>query len=218
MDLSNIDWRALLLGYPVLLLALTVHETAHAWTADRLGDPTARLMGRVSLNPIAHIDIVGTVIFPILAFITHIPLIGWAKPVPVNPLHLRHPSRDDMLVSLAGPASNLLLAFLMFFLYVALKLSGAFSAIPPNFAEPVLRIVVLGVYINVLLCVFNLVPIPPLDGSHVLEHFLPYGARESYQRLGAFGYLIIMFLFATGILSIIIQPALWVVSLLFHLV
>ncbi|MCI0481535.1 MAG: site-2 protease family protein [Candidatus Dadabacteria bacterium] len=218
MDLSNIDWRALLLGYPVLLLALTVHETAHAWTADRLGDPTARLMGRVSLNPIAHIDIVGTVIFPILAFITHIPLIGWAKPVPVNPLHLRHPSRDEMLVSIAGPASNLLLAVLMFVLYAVLKLTGVFTAIPPNFAEPVLRLMVLGVYINVLLCVFNLVPIPPLDGSHILENLLPYSARESYQRLGAFGYLIIMFLFATGILGVIIQPALWVVSLLFHLV
>ncbi len=218
MDLSKIDWRSIILGFPILLMALSFHEAAHAWMADRLGDPTARLMGRVTLNPIAHIDPIGTVIMPLLMFITNIPLIGWAKPVPVNSRHLGKPWRDEILVSIAGPASNLVLAFLMFILYVALRLGGVFESIPRNFAEPLFFILYLGVSINVLLCVFNLIPIPPLDGSHVLENILPYNARQKYQQVAQYGWVLMLALLWLGVLRIILYPAQFLVALLFHLV
>ena len=109
--MQGIDLLSVALGFGVLLISLTIHEAAHAWTADRLGDRTARLLGRVSLNPLVHIDLVGTVLLPLIAAVSHLPLIGWAKPVPVNTRNLGHPRRDFMIVAAAGPISNLLLAF-----------------------------------------------------------------------------------------------------------
>lgn len=212
MDLSKLNLLGLLLGYPMLLLALTVHECAHAWTADRLGDPTARFLGRVSLNPLVHIDIFGTVLFPIMAFLTGIPLIGWAKPVPVNLRLLHRSSRDNVFVSLAGPISNLLLGLFFFGLLLAMRLAGAFQL--QSWLKPLLLIFVNGMYINVLLAVFNLVPIPPLDGSHVLEYFLPYNFRQTWEQIKPYGFLIIIALFYLGLLNILIQPALHVVEFL----
>src|SRR3954469_23779114 len=135
-------------------MSLTIHEAAHAWTADRLGDPTARLLGRVSLNPIVHIDPIGTVILPLLAAVSNLPIIGWAKPVPVNMRQLRDPRRDFMLVAAAGPASNILMA-------VCGAVLARWLAVPSFGQSPVLQFV----EINIMLAVFNLVPIPPLDGG-----------------------------------------------------
>jgi Zn-dependent protease len=218
MDLSAINWRMLLLGFPVLLLALSVHESAHAWMADRCGDPTARLLGRVTLNPIPHIDLVGTILLPLFMLLTNIPLIGWAKPVPVNSMHFRHPSRDEILVSVAGPASNLLLAIALYILYVAAQLGGLFTAIPRSFAEPLYLLLYIGVSINVLLLIFNLIPIPPLDGSHVLENLLPYNARQRYLQLAHYGWLLLLVLLWVGVFRIILLPGQLVVDFLFNLV
>lgn len=211
MNLSNIDWQALLLGYPILLLSLSVHECAHAWTANRLGDPTARLLGRVTLNPIAHIDIFGTVLFPIISIITRFPLIGWAKPVPVNLLHLRRPSRDNMLISVAGPASNLVLAG-FFFAVFAVFLSAAPEDMSKNLAQPIAIILWHGTLINILLMLFNLIPIHPLDGSHVLEHFLPYEARQMFNQARQFGFIAILLLFYLGLTGLIFRPVIGLIN------
>jgi len=218
VDLSKLHWEALLLGYPLLLLALTVHESAHAWTADRFGDPTARFMGRVSLNPLVHVDLFGTVVFPILAFLTAFPMIGWAKPVPVNPRQLRNPSRDGMIISLAGPASNVLLAILFFALYAAFRLSGVFGLVPPLFREPLFNIFLYGTLLNALLALFNLLPVPPLDGSHVVEHFLPYSWRQAYEAIRPYSFFLLLGLFMFGMLNILFKPIIWVVVFLFELV
>ena len=213
MNLSNIDLRPLLLGYPVLLLSLTVHECAHAWTAWKLGDPTARSRGRITLNPIPHMDLFGTLLFPILSFISHIPLLGWAKPVPVDPRYFRKPSRDNMFVSLAGPLSNVLL-FCFFFGLFALFVRFAEVAMDPRFAQPVELLLLYGVLINAFLAVFNLIPLPPLDGSHILEHFLPYQARQAYLQIQPFGFIILIFLFYLGAMDLLFTPVMNLLQIL----
>jgi Zn-dependent protease len=192
----------------VLVLAFSVHESAHAYVAMKLGDPTAYMLGRVTLNPMRHIDPLGSVVLPLLALVYHWPLIGWAKPCPITPRNFQHPRRDDILVSLAGPASNLVMAMGALILLVILKHVGnGFPAIQAamDMAHhapgvdtsgrlfPAALLLYYGVAINLLLFVFNLVPIPPLDGSHVLRHFLPYKAEQIYNRIGGFGLLIIFF-------------------------
>lgn len=195
----NIDVLAVALGFGVLLISLTIHEAAHAWTADRLGDPTARMLGRVSLNPIVHIDPIGTVLLPLIAAVSHFPLIGWAKPVPVNMRNLRDPRRDFMIVAAAGPISNLLQAL------VAALLFRAFFAVHAGMgiALPVLE---RAVVINLLLAFFNLIPVPPLDGGNVLLGLLPPSLAAPYLRLRQFGFLILYALMFTGIASAIIFP------------
>lgn len=215
MDLfRNIDFGTVAIQFAVLLFSLSIHEASHAWMADRLGDYTARYLGRVTLNPIPHIDPIGTILFPLLQFFTHFPLIGWAKPVPINPIHLRNPHRDQIFISLAGPASNLLAAVLAFCLLVVLKIAspeargfidiGLLS--PGSYLAPILLIVYYAMIINVLLAFFNLIPIPPLDGHWILYGLLPRGAASAIERMGSFGFLILYALMFFGVFSIILSP------------
>ena len=201
--MANLDLVALGVAFGVLLVSLTVHETAHAWTADRLGDPTARLLGRVSLNPMVHIDVLGTIVLPLLAFVSGLPIIGWAKPVPVSLAALRDPQRDFMLIAAAGPASNLLLAGAA---SVALHLMAGAGGGMYGTAAWGLR---LALQINVLLALFNLVPIPPLDGGNVLGGLLPSRLADRYDGfVRPYGFLVLYALLFTGVLNtIVFTPA-----------
>src|SRR6266853_6586025 len=166
------------------LFAISVHESAHAWTASRCGDPTARMLGRVSLNPIRHIDPIGTIVLPLIAAYRG-GLIGWAKPTPVDPRNFRHPVMDDILTSVAGPVSNFIVATGALLLLGGISLSSASGhalvagliAGGDGFASdsmlaPIAKLLFALMIVNVVLAVFNLIPLPPLDGSHVLRHFL----------------------------------------------
>ena len=215
MSLPDIDFARVFIGFIVLLFSLTVHETAHAWTASRLGDQTARLLGRVSLNPIVHADLVGTVLFPLMASLTGVPLLGWAKPVPVNVRNLRNGRRDYVLVAAAGPASNLLLAVGA---SIALNLVTV-SPIrlgEPNFSAPMASLLSGAILINVVLAIFNMLPIPPLDGGNVLSGLLPrqLGARfDAVMR--PYGFILLYALLLTrGFEYVVGPPARFLLSLL----
>jgi len=184
-------------------MSLTIHEAAHAWTADRLGDPTARLLGRVSFNPIVHIDPIGTLLLPLLAAISHFPLIGWAKPVPVNPRNLREPRRDFMIVAAAGPISNLLQAVVAALL---LRAAAAGVGAANVYASPLVTAAFLAVEINLLLAFFNLIPVPPLDGGNVLLGLLPPRLAAAYSGVRQWGFLVLYALLFTGVASAIIMP------------
>ena len=199
----NVDYVAVALGFGVLLLSLTIHEAAHAWTADRLGDNTARLRGRVSLNPIVHMDLIGTVVLPLLAVFSHLPLIGWAKPVPVSVRNLRHPRRDFMLVAAAGPISNLLQALVA---AVALRVLLAGATEGGTAASLAANVLFLAIQINLLLAFFNLIPVPPLDGGNVLLGLLPARAAVAYGQFRQYGFIVLYALLLTGVASALIMP------------
>lgn len=195
------DFVSIAIGFAIILASLTVHEAAHAWSADRLGDPTARLLGRVSLNPIVHIDLIGTVILPLVAIFSGLPLLGWAKPVPVNTSRLGHPKRDFMLVAAAGPLSNIALAVIGAGLFHAL---GGFETAAEGFN--VARLMLLAVSINIMLAVFNMLPIPPLDGGNVLAGLLPDSMGGIIHNLRQYGFLILYALILTDMLDRLIVP------------
>ena len=198
----NIDPVGAAIGFAVLLISLTIHEAAHAWTADQLGDPTARRLGRVSLNPLVHIDWIGTVLLPLLAIFSRLHfIIGWAKPVPVNTRNLRHPRRDFMIVAAAGPISNLLQAFA-----AAAALRLMFGQITGPELGPLGTALFLAVYVNLLLAFFNLIPVPPLDGGNVLLGLLPPRLAASYGQLRQYGFLVLYALLFTGLASRWISP------------
>ena len=191
-----------------MLVSLTIHEAAHAWTADRLGDPTARLLGRVSLNPIVHIDPIGTILLPIIAAVSGLPIIGWAKPVPVNIGNLRHHRRDFMIVAAAGPLSNLAQAVIAGLLARALLASGPGAGM----GDVLFTILVATVQINLLLAFFNLVPIPPLDGGNVLAGLLPERGAAMIDAIRPFGFILLYALMLTGVLSSLIVPPMFFVA------
>jgi Zn-dependent protease len=202
--LAGINFVDVFIIFLVLLFSLTVHEAAHALTADRLGDPTARLLGRVSLNPAVHVDPIGTIVFPLIAIITSLPVLGWAKPVPVNVTRLRgHWKRKYMLIAAAGPASNLVLAVIASILLHVIPVSGRLAEAALGPLGAVLRE---AVYLNVLLAVFNMVPVPPLDGGNVLAGVLRGPVADMYDRLRPYGFIILYGLMFTGILTMIILP------------
>jgi Zn-dependent protease len=199
----------------VLLFAISVHESAHAWMANRLGDPTAKMLGRVSLNPIVHIDPFGTILMPAMLILLGFPPFGWAKPTPVDNRNFRNPVRDDILTAVAGPVSNFLTA-LISVIALAFILHGSTSGIDRLFrgadvSAPLAKLFEAAILINVVLGVFNLIPLPPLDGSHVIRHFLSYNALRVYDRIGYFGLVIVMFvlpMIGFPIISILISPVL----------
>ena len=179
------------LQFIVLIFAITVHEFAHGWAAYKLGDPTAKYMGRLTLNPLAHIDPFGTIILPLLLVFMRIPPIGWAKPVPVDFMSLNNPKRDMFWVGIAGPSANFALAFI---LSVIIK---AAPFLAQNLAG---QVIVFAVIINVILGVFNLMPIPPLDGSRIISALLPYKYLASYNKIQPYGFFLIILLLWSGIL------------------
>ena len=201
----DINFAQVFISFIVLLFSLTVHEMAHAFTADRLGDPTARLLGRISLNPLVHADPIGTILFPIVALVTGSPLIGWAKPVPVNMRQLGQPRRDFVLVAAAGPGSNLVLAFLAAGILASVPISPQTLG-ETNVSVPVAAILSQAMRLNVLLAVFNMLPIPPLDGGNVLAGLLPPRLAAGFNQLRPYGFLLLYALILTDGFSRIVGP------------
>jgi Zn-dependent protease len=204
------------------LFAISIHESAHAWMASRCGDQTARMLGRVTLNPVKHIDPIGTVVMPLVAAFTHIPVLGWAKPTPVDPRNFRRPVADDILTSVAGPISNFVVAAGATVVLLVISLTSQHGrqlvhllAVFNRFGfqgdetSSILVPVTLFFYelmlINVVLAVFNLIPVPPLDGSHVLRHFLSDPVRRAYDSVGIFALLALIYL-GGGLLWKVISP------------
>jgi Zn-dependent protease len=202
--LANIDFVAVFIAFVVLIFSLTVHEAAHAVTADRLGDPTARLLGRVSLNPAVHVDPIGTILFPLISMFTGAPLIGWAKPVPVNSTRLgRQWKRKFMVIAAAGPASNIVIAIVAAVILHIVPVSGGFEA---RTLAPLAVFLYQLVGLNVLLAVFNMIPVPPLDGGNVLAGVLRGPVAEAYERLRPYGFLILYGLMFSGVFGSIVFP------------
>ncbi len=200
------DFAQILLGFVVLLVSLTVHEAAHAWSADRLGDPTARALGRLSLNPAVHVDPIGTILFPLIAMATNLPLIGWAKPVPVNPARLGGNWRQKfMVIAAAGPASNLVLATCV---AIILRIApiGDVNVDATSIAWRLVQALAVAVQLNVFLALFNMVPVPPLDGGNVLAGLLTGQMARAFDQLRPWGFLILYGLMLTGVLWTIIDP------------
>jgi Zn-dependent protease len=216
--LREIDPGNLIIWFIVLLFSLSFHEAAHAWTSEKFGDDTGRLQGRITLNPIAHIDVFGTILFPIVSALSGIPLLGWAKPVQTNPLMWRDKTRANITVSAAGPISNFILATVAFIVIKALIISGAvylrggyYTLVEP-LAEPAGLMAPLSVLLSVMLLlniglgVFNLIPVPPLDGSHVLEELLPASMSEAYNQVRPYGFMLLYGLMFLGVFGAIFVP------------
>lgn len=200
----------------VLVFAISAHECAHAWMSNKFGDDTARLLGRITLNPVAHTDPVGTLLIPVVGFIlgatgsglARVPLIGWGKPTPVNPLRWRRKDLANVMVSGAGIMANLLIAIVAVIIYKTVLMTGAYDSIPESLREPVVVFIDRLLQMNVSLAVFNLLPFPPLDGSKILETFLPESMQPTLNLLEQYGFLILMVLMYYGFFGAIIRPIL----------
>lgn len=209
MNFTNFDPAVLVMSLAALLFSLSLHESAHAWVADYLGDYTARYLGRVSLNPLVHADPIGTFVFPLIGYMTGMPVFGWAKPVPVNPLNLKNPKMDHLFIAAAGPASNIIAAagFLL-----GLKLiTGlfAFQVVTGHVViYPLFVLFHASLMINVLLAVFNLIPIPPLDGSWILSGLLSDRFSELMDSIRPYSFVLLILLLWSGFLGTILSPVL----------
>jgi Zn-dependent protease len=200
--MNSIDIPRLILLAPPLLFALTIHEFAHGYVAFTLGDPTAKANGRLTLNPLKHLDPIGTIAFFLINF-------GWAKPVPVNPYYFKNPRQDMLWVALAGPATNLVIAVIS---AIVVKFIVLMASILPltniTFAilYPIQEMLVASVWINLVLCIFNFIPIPPLDGSRILAGLLPDHLARPYASLERYGFIILILLMLTNTISHLIMP------------
>ena len=206
----------------VLLLAISAHEAAHAWMSYKFGDDTARLLGRITLNPVAHTDPIGTLLIPIVMFVfgavggpaASIPLIGWGKPTPVNPLRWRNKDVANVMVSIAGILANIIIAVIGFTIIKVLLMTRMYQQLSESTAEPVGLFLTYLLVMNISLAVFNLLPFPPLDGSKVLDTFLPESMRPVMELLEQYGYIILMVLIYIGFFNAIITPVLRIVDYL----
>jgi Zn-dependent protease len=205
--------RDFILALPVLLLAFSVHEFMHAWVALKQGDDTAYMLGRVTLDPRSHIDPIGSILFPAIAAITGAPIIGWARPTPTNPRKYRKYKQGDILVSLAGVFGNLLLA-IMFALFHLVLVAGTGGIPEEGVLATAGELFRTGVFLNVMLIFFNLLPVPPLDGSHVLYHLLPANWGRAYRQLANYGFIVLYALMFTGVLRVIAIPVIAITRML----
>ena len=200
--LPDLNVSAIVVAFLVLIFSLSVHEAAHAWSASQLGDDTAKRLGRVTLNPVVHADPIGTLLLPLIAMVSGAPVIGWAKPTPVNTRNLRQPRRDHILVTAAGPISNLLIA-------IAAAAAMRIGATSGGSLSDLL--IYEALTLNVLLAVFNMLPIPPLDGGQIMMALLPRGVAMRLSFLYEYGFLILMGLLVTGVLGYLIGPPYYVI-------
>lgn len=199
--MPEFDLQRLILILPPILLALTCHEFAHGYVAFRLGDPTAKMLGRLTLNPIKHLDPIGT----LALIITQ--MFGWAKPVPVNPRYFKNPSKDMMLVAIAGPLTNLFLAAVCAIVFkIIIAMNIPITPVTETVLKPLVIMIKFSIIINVALAVFNMLPVPPLDGSKVMMHFLPPEMAFKVSRYEQYGFVILIFLLFTGIAWAVIGP------------
>jgi Zn-dependent protease len=209
----------------VLLLAISAHEAAHAWMSYKFGDDTARLLGRITLNPVAHTDPIGTLLIPIVMFIfghvggayAAIPLIGWGKPTPVNPLRWRNKDLANVMVSIAGILANTLIAIIAFTIFKVLLITRVDEHLAESTQEPIGLFLSYLLIMNISLAVFNLLPFPPLDGSKILDTFLPASLRPALEFLEQYGYILLMLLIYMGVFSAIITPVIEFVEYLLFL-
>ncbi|RJQ21459.1 MAG: site-2 protease family protein [Nitrospiraceae bacterium] len=200
--------RELIIAAPPLLMAITFHELSHGFIANKLGDPTAKMMGRLTINPVAHIDPIGTVIMPLILLATGAPVFGYAKPVPINPANFRDPKKHMAISAAAGPLSNVLLAILsvLFLKLMMLPISLLPANIGAAIIEPMTLMVIFSIRINIFLAAFNLIPIPPLDGGRVFVGFLPHRQAAAYSRIEPYGFIIVLALIFTGIAGYFVFP------------
>jgi len=203
MDFSDTIRQLIISALPILA-AIVFHEVAHGFVANKLGDPTAKFMGRLTLNPLVHIDLVGTVILPALLILTGAPVFGWAKPVPINPANFKDPKRDMAISAAAGPITNIMLAIVSLLILKFISYAAAF--LPTSFILPLTMMFRQSILINVVLAAFNLLPIPPLDGGRVLIGLLPHNQAVAYSRIEPYGFFIVIILLMTGIAGALINP------------
>jgi Zn-dependent protease len=220
MDFRHIDIVSIVFQLIAFLFAISVHESAHAWMANRRGDPTARMLGRITLNPIKHIDPIGTILLPALGLYYGSGIFGWAKPTPVDPNNFKNPIVDDILTSVIGPISNFAIATASLILLVLISLTSPLGhrliaeralyqagllTPPDSLLAPLVLFLDITMWLNILLGVFNLIPVPPLDGSHVLRHFLADPIRRAYDSFGMLG-LLLLIVKGQPILAALINP------------
>lgn len=209
MDITSIV-QSIIIALPGLVVAITLHEAAHGFVASKYGDDTARHMGRLTLNPISHIDPFGTILLPIIMYIVtggRVP-VGYAKPVPVNPFNLNNPKRDMIFVSAAGPATNIAIGIIAI---IILDLFWLLQGVLPEFIvlkiwKPIMLMLIKGIYINVFIAAFNLIPVPPLDGGRILAGLLPRDLEEKYSRIEPYGFFIVIGLLYIGLAQLLIIP------------